>query len=204
MLNVRNLLGGNWKKYFAIIISSKAFSSMGEEVDDQIIREADMPHWMDLDTLYVFQAENDKDESEFKYKTSASQLTVIEPVKGENIQGNFSFIVETKDKYNYYGTNFCKEMNRWVAALRKSKQTIEEISRTKGQMLTKNVDPIITLYRKKVNQIDVKRTDQVLKKCVQELTNHTSKIDIKKTELGEFLKIARAGQQSLAQVNSDH
>lgn len=123
---------------------------MGEEVDEQIIRESDMPHWMDLDTLYIFSIENDKDESEFKEKVNASHLSVIEPVKGENIKGNYSFLVESKDKYTFYGVKFCKEMNRWIAALRKTKQTVEEISRTKNQILNKNVDPLITLYKKKV------------------------------------------------------
>lgn len=144
------IIGQSWKNYFAIVVSSKAFSSMGEEVDEQIIRDSDMPHWMDLDTLYLFTAENDKDESEFKEKISATQLTFIEPVKGENIKGNFSFLVETKEKYGFYGVKYCKEMNRWVASLRKIKQTVEEISRTKNQILNKNIDPLIILYKKKV------------------------------------------------------
>lgn len=132
---------------------------MGEEVDDQFIRESDMPHWMDLDTLYLFSVENDKDESEFKEKISASSLTVIEPVKGENIKGKYSFIVETRDKYAFYGVKYCKELNRWLAALRKVKQTIEEISRTKSNVLNKNVDPLIALYKKKVEIISTETRD---------------------------------------------
>lgn len=123
---------------------------MGEQVDEQFVRESDMPHWMDLDTLYLFSVENDRDESEFKFKIRSSQFTVIEPVKGENIKGNYSFLAETKDKFAFYGVKFCKEMNRWVAALRKAKQTTEEIARTKFQALHKNVDPLISLYKNKV------------------------------------------------------
>ena len=188
-----------WKNYFAIIISSKAFSVMGEEVDEQFVRESDMPHWMDLDTFYLFSVENDKDESEFNHKISASSLTVIEPVKGENIKGNYSFIVETRDKYAFYGVKYCKEMNRWLAALRKVKQTIEEIARTKSNVLHKNVDPLITLYKKKVNPSQQK-PEIVLKKCMQDLTSHTSKVDMKKTDVGDFIKLAKAAQASITQV----
>lgn len=140
----------SWKNYFAIIVSSKAFSPNNEVVDDQFIRESDMPHWMDLDTLYLFSFDNPKDDSEFKFKYSGSQFLVIEPIKAENIKGNYSFVLETKDKYAFYGVKFCKELNRWLAALRKAKQTIEEIARTKNQSLAKNVDPLVTLYKKKV------------------------------------------------------
>lgn len=170
-------------------------------MDEEIIRESDMPHWMELDTLYTFSFENEHDDSEFKEKIGASQLTVVEPVKGEGIKGNYSLIIETKDQYIYFGTKYCKEMNRWVSALRKAKQTVEEISRTKNQILNKNVDSLVALYKQKVSPADQK-SEVVLKKCLQELTAHTSKVDPNKTDLNEFLKVARAAQASFMQVDS--
>ena len=140
----------SWKSYFAIIVSSKAFSTAGEKVDHDIIKEADMPHWMDLDTLYLFTVDGDKDESEFSSKISGSQFSVIEPISEDNLKSKYNFIVETKDKFAFYSIKYCKELNRWISALRKAKLTTEEIARTRFQQLSKNIDPFIVMYKNNV------------------------------------------------------
>lgn len=40
----------------------------------------------------------------------------------------------------------------------------------------------------------------VLKKCLGDLTTHTSKVDMKKTDVGDFIKIARTAHASITQV----
>lgn len=112
-----------------------------------------MPHWMDLDTLYIFTYDSEKDDSEFKIKLSGNDLTVVEPIQGEGLKGNYQCLIESKDRYIFFGVEYCKEMNKWVCAMRKIKQTVEEVARTKLGTLTKNLDPIIMLYKQKVEYI---------------------------------------------------
>lgn len=142
--------GLNWKSHWAIMISSKAFSVYGEDTDNKIIKVSDLPHWMDIDTLYLFRYENEKDDSEFVQKIAANDLTVVEPIQGKDLKGDYQLLIETKSSFTFLGMKYCKEMNKWVAAMRKAKQTVEEISRTKFNALTKNIDPIIALYKQKV------------------------------------------------------
>lgn len=141
---------GSWSEHFCIIICSKAFSVYGEEVDDTLIAETDMPHWMDLDTFYEFRFENDKDESDATKKTQGRAIVVIEPVSDPSLKGKYNFMVETREKYTFYGMEYCKELNRWLAALKKAKMTSEELARTKANSIPRNVDPIIAMYKKKV------------------------------------------------------
>ena len=141
---------GSWGDHFCIIICSKAFSVYGEEVDDQMIGETELPHWMDLDTLYEFRFENDKDESEASKKTSGRAMIVIESVNDQDLKGKYNLMIETREKYTFYGMEYCKELNRWMAALRKAKMTSEELARTKANSITRNIDPFLAMYKKKV------------------------------------------------------
>lgn len=142
----------SWVEYFCIIVTSKAFTVFGEEVDDVILTETDLPHWMDLDTLYEFKIENDKDESEFIRKVNAKQMVVIEPVLDKDLKSNQHLVMETKERYSYCGVEYCKEINRWLAALRKARSTREEVGRSKAGNIIKNVDWVMNLYRRKVTQ----------------------------------------------------
>lgn len=145
--------GLSWKSYFAIIVSSKAFSVYGEETDPYIIKDSDMPPWMNLDTLYLFTFDHDKDDSEFKKSVTGNQFTVIEPVQNSgDLKGNYNFLIETKNKFFFFGVKYCKEMNKWLTAVRKAKSNMEEISRTKANFMYKNIDPIISLYKQKVRR----------------------------------------------------
>ena len=146
-------MGNDWKESFFIVVCSKAFSVYGEAPDEEMISEVDLPHWMELNTLYEFRYENDKDESEAIEKIHGNKIQVIEPVFDKSMKGNHQFVVETKDRTTYYGADYCKQVNKWVVALRKAKMTSEEISRTKANGLTKNIDPWIAMYRKGVDNL---------------------------------------------------
>ena len=142
----------SWEDRFCVLVSSKAFSVRGEAVGAEMLSESDLPHWMELDTLYEFRAENDKDESEFLRKVPCKQLLVVEPVHDKAFKAKHNLSFETRDSFSFYGVEFCKDMNRWVAALRKAKLTSEERSRTKAQTLSRNVDWIIDMYRRKASE----------------------------------------------------
>lgn len=181
-------------------MSSKAFSVYGEEPDTYIIKESDMPPWMNLDTLYIFTFDSDKDDSEFKECFAGNELTVIEPIQsGGDLKGNYNLLIETKHKFNFFGVKFCKELNRWLAAVKKAKSTVEEIARTKSNHLYKNIDPIIYLYKQKVASLD-KQTDEVLKRCKKELTSCIEEVNISTTPVSEFIKASRKAQENFIQT----
>lgn len=140
----------SWAESFFVLVCSKAFSVKGEPVDDVMLHETDMPHWLDLDTLYEFKVINDKDDSECVKKQQCKLFSIIEPILQEGLKGNHNFIVETKDKFYCFGSEYCKETNRWLAALRKAKLNLEEITRTKANHLSVNIDPTIVLFKQKV------------------------------------------------------
>lgn len=143
-----------WKESFFVLVTSKAFSVKGEQVDEVMLHETDMPHWLDLDTLYEFRIENDKDDSEFVNKYTCKQFQVIHPILKEGLKGNHNFTLETKETLLCFGSEYCKETNRWLAAVKKGKQNLEEISRTKANALTVNIDPLIGLFKQKVSSIN--------------------------------------------------
>ena len=144
-------VGNDWKDSFFIVVCSKAFSVYGEIPDEDMISEVDLPHWMELNTLYQFKVENDKDESEAVEKIHGNRIHVIEPLFDKSMKGNHQFMIETKEKTIYCGVDYCKQLNKWIASLRKAKMTFEEIARTKANGLTKNVDPWILTYKKGVS-----------------------------------------------------
>lgn len=150
---LKNILPRNlmiWKDEFFIMITSKAFTVFGKEVDDHVISECDVPHWFELDTLYMFKYENDQDESEYFKKFNAKNFLMVEPANDSSFKGKYHFILETKEKVYFVGNETCKETNRWVAALKKAKLTAEENSRAKGSAGLRNIDNLVSLYKKKV------------------------------------------------------
>ena len=151
--NLKNILPSNlisWKEEFYFIVTSKAFSALGEEVDEEMINESEVPNWLELDTLYMFKYEKEGDESEFRKKVSGREMLHIESVQDSSFKGKYNFAIELKQKVYFVGVEFCKEANRWVAALKKAKQTDEELARMKGTGIRRNIDHIVNSYRKKV------------------------------------------------------
>ena len=149
---LRNILPTNlmsWKEEFFILVTSKAFSALGEPVDEEMLTESEMPPWLDLDTLYMFKSEKEDDPSEFRKKIAGREMLLIEPVQDSSFKGKYNFAIELKQKVYFVGVEFCKDLNRWLAALRKAKQTNEELARMKGVGLRRNVDPLLALYKKR-------------------------------------------------------
>jgi hypothetical protein len=196
------LLGGvlsSWNDTFFALVSSKAFSVYGEEVDDQIITETDMPHWMDTDTLYLFKFESDKDESEHIKKMQGKQLLVIEPVHDTTFKSRYNFNLETKEAFHFCGLDYCKDMNRWVSALRKIKQNSEEKARTKLNLLVRNIDPLVVLYKKKVNPLHQKN-EAILELAFREPNAILARVDLAASPIKEFVKALSEAQTCFLQT----
>lgn len=152
MLNfggLTNILPKNflsWQSEFYIIASSKSFNESAAQPSDQIFAASSMPAWFELDTLFMFSFENDNDESEARKKISAKDIMSIEPVQDSSFKGNFHFIIELKQKVYFCGVEYAHEAVQWTDAIRKSKKTIEEISRTKNNKLSRNIDPMVSSF----------------------------------------------------------
>lgn len=104
--NLKNILPKNllsWQTEFFFLASSKAFSFSGGETSDKLLSSSDLPGWMELDTLYMFNFENDSDESEPRKKYSAKDIFAIHAVKDSAFKGHFHFIIELKEKVYFCG-----------------------------------------------------------------------------------------------------
>lgn len=146
----KNLL--NWKIEFFFIVCSKSFTGATNDTDDQIVSESELPPWLELDTLYTFKFEKDSDESEYFKKFPGNHFLMIEPMQDSSFKGNYHILIEMKDKVYFVGVEFCKEATRWIAALRKAKQTQEETVRSKFNTITRNIDTLALAYKKKNNE----------------------------------------------------
>lgn len=140
----------SWKEEFFVIVTSRGFAGPGVQPDENLITESDVPPWFDLDTLYMFKYENEEDESEFFKKYNGKQILMAEPASDSSFKGKYNFVLELKEKVYFVGCEFCKEVNRWIAALRKAKQNAEENSRAKGNGPLRNIDRLIGIYKRKV------------------------------------------------------
>lgn len=159
LLNIaglKNILPQNmmvWKDEFFVLISSKAFSYHQLETDDHMISETEVPPWFELDTLYMFKADGPNDESDFRKKIPAKDIMMVEPVQDSNFKGKYNIILELQKKVYFIGFETCQEANRWTAALKKAKYTNEEVGRAKGSGLLRNIDNMVSLYKKKVGGV---------------------------------------------------
>jgi hypothetical protein len=158
-----------------------------------------MPHWMDTDTLYMFKFENDKDESEHIKKIQGKQMLVLEPVHDTTFKSRYNFTLETKEAFNFCGMDYCKDLNRWICALRKIKQNSEEKARTRANLMVRNIDPLLVLYRKKVAAVH-KKNDVILEKACREPNSIYAKVDLETSPIKDFLKALTEAQSWFLQT----
>lgn len=146
-----------------------------------------MPPWFEMNNLYEFKFANDSDESEYVNKTSCKQLLIVEPSMASEYKAKYGVMVETKENFMVLGSTYCQESTKWIAALRKAKQTSEEIFRTKAGKMMVNIDPYIKLFKNK-------DSDAITRRSQKELQEIISIIDPDKVEVKLFLKIATEAQ----------
>jgi len=145
----------HWKEEFFIIITSKGFvnqnsvDSEERETDSTIISESEVPHWFELDTLYMYKFDTPTDESEVFKKFNGKSILMAEPAQDPKFKGKYNFVFELKEKVYFVGVETCKELNRWVAALRKAKSICDDESRLKHIGKPRNIDPFVTLYKRR-------------------------------------------------------
>ncbi len=148
-----------WEEHFCIMVSSK--SMVHEDYEEDMLDMKELPLWMEADTLYLFEYKNDKDASEFVRKVTGSQMIIIEPFTHPSFQGDYYFMIQTKDDTLFFETKFANQTSLWLNGLRRAKKTREEQMRTKKKTLSRNIDPLVLMFLNKMGeQIEAKASDE--------------------------------------------
>lgn len=197
---IRNILPKNimhWKKEFFIIVTSKAFGSgnqiEAEEVDKSIVTESEVPPWFDLDTLYLFNFDNDQDDSEARKKYSGKEILHVESVEDSSFKGKYNFVLEISSKIYFCGVEYCQDLNRWLSALRKAKSNSEEMARYKNPSKMRNIDHFINLLK-------IKSYDSLEEEATKDFNKAVQKFADQEDTPQRFIKILDESQNSLSVV----
>ena len=160
-----------WEDHFCIMISSKSIDP--NDPDETMLTEQELPPCMDTDTLYLFEYKSEKDESDFVRKITGAQIIVIEPFHNNTFkQGNYYFIIETKEDTIFFETQYASEVAEWLLGLRRIKKTKEEQIRSKLKELVRNIDPLITMFKEK-------KGDEIMEKAKRECCEFTKDTPVK-------------------------
>lgn len=179
------------------------------KTDDDILCQSDLPHWMELDTLYFFKYDSENDESEFVDKILTKDMKLIQPIEdpmniSQQLFQGYSFRAETQNKTHIFKVEYATMTNNWIKAMKFSKRYAEEASRTTAQELRKNVDILYWAYRNKrheiVNQYAIKQYAASIG-CTVEEVKQNKKID-PDMDTQQFLKRIKNSQSTMFEVGS--
>ena len=168
------------KQKFAIQITNKDVKF--DDKDNEILKAAKLPHWMEFDTMYIFTQNHDEDSSGFEQKIRTHEMLLIEEFNDEVLsKKGYAFKVEMANKVLFFDCPSALHCWKWVNMLRKSKKTAEELNRTKNKELLRNVDQVVYYYEN--NSLDIYSwVSSEIVKCF-------TKCDIYKVNMPDFLKI---------------
>lgn len=85
-----------------------------------------------------------------------------------------------KEQVYFFMVNTAQDCKKWVEVLRKSKNTIEEMERTKFNTLKRNIDPLVFAWRFK--DLDVKE------KAKKDLDRYISTINLQKDSVPDIIE----------------
>ena len=110
------------------MVSTKTNESREEEkkVDDKLLDEKDLPHWMETDTLYFFRWEQPGDVSESILNISGRQMKLIEFAKNRDLEGKYNIQIEVDGKIYFLGLEFATIAQNWIDCLKRAKKSAEE------------------------------------------------------------------------------
>lgn len=132
---------------FAVLITAKSVnisdSQKNYDIDDSIISNKDLPHWMSCECMYMFDYQDIEDNSSFQKKMDTSDFLSIEFHNDSFIKQGYTFRVEISDKVLFFNTQSALECEKWVTLLKKSKAISNEIKHSKYNCISKNVDKLV-------------------------------------------------------------
>ena len=195
------------KRWFLLISSKPLFSN--EEVDENIIRETQLPPKIELDVIYYYQYEFEGDASGPKGSIPMSNCLDVMKVDSKIAEKENSLKINMGDRIFVIASETELERDKWIDAIRNSVKNIKEMKSKglggAGVTVKKNIDKAIDIY----DQSGLKDEDRVTKICkymdetnvtiVTNIITANQKVeDIK--DLKIFLKVLDGLNQELIDV----
>lgn len=78
---------------------------------------------------------------------------IVEPMPPDGLVGNFNFRIESNESIEFFSTEFALETTTWVEAIKTGKRVQEEIERSGNEILFRNSDIFVGMYRRKMGDL---------------------------------------------------
>lgn len=168
-----------WDDMYGILLCSKSFDD--EKPDQELLKQAKLPPWMKIDTLYLFKWEKEGDTTKFIKEYEAKDFLMVEPMPLDGMKGKYNFRIEMRDVIEFVGVEFAIECENWVKSLRCAKRCGDENEKSHLNGIKRNIDFLIGMYRRKLGE-DVKKFINI------EIDRYIEVMDVKKTDIPTFLE----------------
>jgi hypothetical protein len=121
---------------------------------------------------------------------------MIEAMPEDGLKGNYNFRIEMRNTIEFIGTEYAFETNQWIKALNRAKKTQEEIDKSNSMTLFRNTDIFVAMYRRKMGT-------QIKERVSREAGEFLDSIDLKTTEIPEFIEKLEKAHDHLAGVKQN-
>ncbi|CAD8108104.1 unnamed protein product [Paramecium sonneborni] len=158
-----------FQKRWFILVSAKPLYQ--EYNDEKILTEAQLPPWLELDTITYF-----KEKEEGKPPKAKGDVRMIDCQEiiikdmSKSKESGFTFKLNMGDRLYHLMADSEQERKKWQLALSLSMKTTKEIHNALKIKIKKNIDPIIQIYDEE-HQLMIRR-----EKIKQKLEQDISKI----------------------------
>lgn len=108
-------------KQWFILISSQSFvrGEQSEKFSEVLLKDDQLPPWMELDTIYYFKCKSNDDKSPFVGKIPLRNFISIsiETQLSDDSHGGYYFKLVTKERTYVFCAKLIIEMNKWITAI---------------------------------------------------------------------------------------
>ena len=133
------------KRWFILISSKPLFSN--EEVDENIIKESQLPPKIELDTMYYYQYDYEGDSTGPKGSIPMNTCLDVLKDEGKTAEKENSFKINMGDRIFVIAAETELDRDKWIDAIRNSVRNVKEMKgKTQGAAIKKNIDKAIDLY----------------------------------------------------------
>lgn len=115
--------------------------------DDTILGQDLLPIYLEMNTIYFYPLFGFKDNSGVEEKFATRDLIDVFLNEKSDVEHKYTVRAETLHKIYLFNFERAQDARMWVKCLKKSKKNVEEISRTRSGILSRNVDDIVSKYR---------------------------------------------------------
>lgn len=136
--------------------------------DEQVLDESKLPPVFELDTIYYYNLEEDKDLSAPKSSIKmidCQEVIIKDMIKSK--ESGYTFKINIGDRLYHLMADTEIDRQKWVQAAKASHVTSREINNCLKIKVTKNIDPICAMYDSTKN-LDGRR-DKVRAKIDEDL-----------------------------------